>query len=256
MGKYIKSYLYIFIFCILFNLSSYAQDDLLTIKQKLDRLQREVNDISKSVFTNSNINSSIEDNTKNQTVNFAAIDMRIYDIEKDIKNLTMNLEELIFKFDEIEKKINNLETNFNDQLSNFNTQKNQENINNTKELEEETEDLEENTLGTLKISSNDVSALSTDLKEADIGENDESNTIAPEEQFQIAFDKIRKKQYGEAKLLLTDFISNNPNNQLSGSAHYWLGELLLLEKNQFLIQKNNFYGYFKSCIMGKGPFWI
>ena len=55
--------------------------------------------------------------------------------------------------------------------------------------------------------------------------------LAPEDQFQNAFDKIRKKQYEEAKLLLRNFISNNPENQLSGSAHYWIGELLLLEKN-------------------------
>ena len=31
--------------------------------------------------------------------------------------------------------------------------------------------------------------------------------------------------------MLRNFISNNPENQLSGSAHYWIGELLLLEKN-------------------------
>ena len=32
-------------------------------------------------------------------------------------------------------------------------------------------------------------------------------------------------------MLLRDFIKNHPKDQLSGSAHYWLGELLLLEKN-------------------------
>ena len=30
---------------------------------------------------------------------------------------------------------------------------------------------------------------------------------------------------------LEQFIEDNPNNQLSGSAHYWLGELYILEKN-------------------------
>ena len=79
MGKYIKLYLCIFVFCNLFNVSSFAEDDLLTIKQKLDRLQREVNDLSKSVFSSANTESAVESNISDQTVNFAAIDMRIYE---------------------------------------------------------------------------------------------------------------------------------------------------------------------------------
>ena len=128
MGKYIKLFLYIFAVCISFNVSSYAEDDLLTIKQKLDRLQREVNDLSKSVFSSKNIEPSIENNIDNQTVNFAAIDMRIYDLEKDIKNLTMNFEELIFKLDEIENKINVVEMNFSDQMEDIKTQDFNENL--------------------------------------------------------------------------------------------------------------------------------
>ena len=98
-------------------------------------------------------------------------------------------------------------------------------------MEEDKDEIQENTLGTLKISSNDESTITTDMEVEDTNEDIAKEALIPEDQFQIAFDKIRKKQYGEAKLLLTDFISNNPNNQLSGSAHYWLGELLLLEKN-------------------------
>ena len=33
------------------------------------------------------------------------------------------------------------------------------------------------------------------------------------------------------KTLFGQFIADNPDNQLSGSAHYWLGELYILEKN-------------------------
>jgi len=231
MGKYIKLYLCVFVFSLLFNSSSYAEDDLLTIKQKLDRLQREVNDLSKSVFSSKNIEPSIENNIDNQTVNFAAIDMRIYDLEKDIKNLTMNFEELIFKLDEIENKINVVEMNFSDQMEDIKTQDFNENLKNEEKLEEDKDEVEKNTLGTLKISSNEETIISTDTQLEDGSENVTAEKLAPEDQFQNAFDKIRKKQYEEAKLLLRNFISNNPENQLSGSAHYWIGELLLLEKN-------------------------
>ena len=237
MGKYIKLYLCTFVFCILLNMSSYAQDDLLTIKQKLDRLQREVNDISKSVFSNSNAKSNINDISNDQTINFAAIDMRIYDLEKDIKGLTMNLEELIFKLDEIENKIDSLEEDFIYQLGNIASQKSDDNLNNGDVLEDDN-NVNQNTLGTLKISSNNEPSTSSEVLEEENLESDhvndtsiESKKLSPEDQFQIAFDKIRKKQYEDAKSLLRDFIANNPKNQLSGSAHYWLGELLLLEKN-------------------------
>ena len=35
----------------------------------------------------------------------------------------------------------------------------------------------------------------------------------------------------EAKLALNIFIAENESNQLSGSAHYWLGKLFIFEKN-------------------------
>ena len=101
----------------------FAEENMLTIKQQLDRLQREVNDLSKLIFKNTNqSNANPTFNNDSQTEKFAAIDMRIYDLEKDIKklttnyimnyttpinfeedikNLTMNLEELVFKLDDI-----------------------------------------------------------------------------------------------------------------------------------------------------------
>ena len=57
------------------------------------------------------------------------------------------------------------------------------------------------------------------------------NKLSPDAQFQFAFEQIRNKEYEEAKYSLQNFINQNPKNQLSGSAHYWLGELFLLEKN-------------------------
>ena len=55
--------------------------------------------------------------------------------------------------------------------------------------------------------------------------------MSPEDQFQEAFDNIRDKKWQDAKTSFEQFISDNPDNQLSGSAHYWLGELYILEKN-------------------------
>ena len=61
--------------------------------------------------------------------------------------------------------------------------------------------------------------------------NSDLTNLSPENQFQIAFDQIWNKNYDEAKLSLKSFIKQNPENQLSGSAHYWLAKLYLFEKN-------------------------
>ena len=90
----------------------------------------------------------------------------------------------------------------------------------------------ENTLGTLNISKN-----TNDKKDEDVSDNQEVNSnenevvLSPEDQFQEAFDNIRDKKWQDAKTSFEQFISDNPDNQLSGSAHYWLGELYILEKN-------------------------
>ena len=214
-----------------------AEENLLTLKQQLDRMQREVNDLSKVVFQNSNISLNEDSlNTQdNQTVNFAAIDMRIYDLEKDIKNLTMNLEEIIFSLDEINTKINQMENDFDIKLQSY--KNNNSNLVSNNEIDAKS-DNEENTLGKLVITSDedveggeDVSNDKDKITEDTDEENQALEKLSPEEQFQLAFDQIRNKKYEEARKSFKNFINQNENNQLSGSAHYWLGELYLLDKN-------------------------
>mgnify|MGYP003322551131 CR=1 FL=1 len=90
----------------------------------------------------------------------------------------------------------------------------------------------ENTLGTLNISKN-TNDTSEEVVTNDQGVNlnEKEEVLSPEDQFQVAFDNIRDKKWQDAKTTFEQFIADNPDNQLSGSAHYWLGELYILEKN-------------------------
>ena len=213
-----------------------AEENLLTIKQQLDRLQRDVNDLSKSFYNNpaQQIQNS-EQNNNIQSINFAAIDIRIYDLEKDIKNLTMNIEEILFQLDEINTKISEVEESFINSNNNIPNESsiNLENENQNLELKTNKED---NTLGELKITSENENSYNEEEVQSDqILDNqqqlEDNINLSPEDQFQAAFDLIRNKKYEDAKLALSNFIINNSENQLSGSAHYWLGELFVLEKN-------------------------
>ena len=231
-----------------------AEENLLTIKQQLDRLQRDVNDLSKSFYNNpaQQIQNS-EQNNNIQSINFAAIDIRIYDLEKDIKNLTMNIEEILFQLDEINTKISEVEESFINSNNNIPNESsiNLENENQNLELKTNKED---NTLGELKITSeNENSYNEEDVQSDQTLDNqqqlEDNINLPPEDQFQAAFDLIRDKKYEDAKLALSNFIINNSENQLSGSAHYWLGELFVLEKNYreaALIFAEGFQKYSKS----------
>ncbi len=228
MSKYILTVLILF-----FSSYAFSNENDLTISQQLERLQREVSDLSKEVFSNSPNQSN---GTNNDFVkNLSAIDLRIYDIENDIKNLTSNLEELYFQLDDIFNKLENLELVINNLQSvplKSVEVSNDEISEDSSEVKSNTLSETENTLGTLNISKNTNDTndeVVTDDQE--VNSNEKEEVISPEDQFQEAFDNIRDKKWQDAKSSFEQFISDNPENQLSGSAHYWLGELYILEKN-------------------------
>ena len=220
------------IFFVLFNFSVYGEENLLTLEQKIDRLQREVNDLSKLVFKKDigNINNNNNSESEN-SMNVAAFDMRIYDLEKDIKNLNLNFEELVFQVDEL----NNLleELNIKIDASIINESENvvisdvsSEKINNEDEIVSENK---ENTLGVLKINSEDLSEENTEVSQNNL--DSEFQNLEPDKQFQLALDLLRSQKFDQAKKYLKTFISDNSDNKLAGSAHYWLGEIYLLKKD-------------------------
>ena len=221
-------YLFLILFC-LFSYSVNSNENLLTIQQQLERLQREVSDLSQTVFNNNTKSSS--NNNSDLVTNLSAIDIRIYDLEKDVKNLTGNLEEIFFQLEDLSLKLNNFQDNIFSiennilELKNINIQKN------TSTITEENMDNNENSLGSLKISSENTVSENSDSNDQNEQDITKEVELSPEDQFQLAFDNIRNKNWADAKNSFVEFIEKNPKNQLSGSAHYWLGELYMLEKN-------------------------
>ena len=221
-------YIILFVFCFLSS-KAFSNENLLTIQQQLERLQREVSDLSETVFKESP-EQNIQQNN-DLVSNFSAIDMRIYDLEKDVKKLNAGLEEILFQIEDIFIKMNDIENNlvsFEDKFKESIKIEKQE----TKQENNEISDVnDENTLGSLKITSEveKIDKTPNDGKNEDDLQTAQLN-LSPEDQFQIAFDNIRQKNWEEAKSLLKNFIENNISNQLSGSAYYWLGELYILEK--------------------------
>tara|TARA_Y100001970_G_scaffold260448_1_gene342540 strand:- start:2545 stop:3468 length:924 start_codon:yes stop_codon:yes gene_type:complete len=231
-------YILAFTFVVFFNLclNSLKANESLTIKQELERIKQEVSDLNMAVFNKSfdKKNLNITEN-KNDTERFTSIDIRIYDLEKDIKNLTLQFEEIMFKFDDISNYLEKIETeiNFNLEEIKKNT-KNQASSSNANEENVSTEVKEKNTLGKLVLTEDapeNSNNEETFPEEETINQEPEIISSTPEEQLQIALDLMMKKNYKKSKLTLEKFIENFPENQLSGSAHFWLGKIYLFESN-------------------------
>jgi len=228
---------YISVFCIFLALilNSYSSkaEDSLTIKQQLDRIKEEVKDLNKAVFNKSFDQNKIYSNEKeNDAERFTSIDIRIYDLEKDIKNLTLQFEELLFRLEDMSKEINSIEIELFNKIENRIINLETKHNNNQENFDEAIE--EENTLGKLVISDNTDTTNNLDSQNLD-DENEkkqkELNNLSPEEQLQFALSQMMKKNYDESKKILENFILIFPENQLSGSAHFWLGKIYLFESN-------------------------
>ena len=233
--KYISLFLLLFITTLGFN-KSFAEDAL-TIKQQLDRIMEEVKDLNKAVFNKSFDNEKL--NSLDESIDaerFTSIDIRIYDLEKDIKNLTLQFEEILFKLDDISNDMVDLESKLISKFEKSNIQPRKENIENNKAATDEDLEIEEkNTLGKIVISDDNTknvkepSELNVEKEKNSLLQ--EVSNLKPEEQMQYALDQMMKKNYNDSKNILDHFIENFPENQLSGSAHFWLGKIYLFETN-------------------------
>ena len=122
-----------FLLSLFFCLSLHSNESSLTIQQQIERLQREVSDLSQIIFSNNGESSEIN---STQATNLSALDMRIYDLEKDIKNLTGNIEELYFTLEDLVLKLDNYEqqlTSIDGKISNIinsNNSEKQKSLNN------------------------------------------------------------------------------------------------------------------------------
>ena len=234
--KYISLILILFILTINFN-KSFAEDAL-TIKQQLDRIMEEVKDLNKAVFNKSFDNEKLNSLDESiDTERFTSIDIRIYDLEKDIKNLTLQFEEILFKLDDISNDMADLESELILKLEKSNIESKKENIENYQDTTEEDLEIEEkNTLGKIVISDNNKAENDKDSSDLNVEKEKNSllkelSSLNPEEQMQYALDQMMKKNYNDSKNILDEFIKNFPENQLSGSAHFWLGKIYLFETN-------------------------
>ena len=222
------------------SLSVLADNSNLQIKQKLERIERDIADLQKTLFTKNEEQISLDSENQATSSQITVFDMRLRDIENELQAINLNHENISFEFDDLKKALEELSLELDDaililnnsmmaidnKIQTYDSSENnnvleQQDLNESNQSQNETT----NTLGTLKINSKDLSD-SNNVSKAD----EKIIFLSPEEQFQAAFDKIRSQKFEEAKSDFNLFIKENPSNVLTGSAHYWLGEIYFLQK--------------------------
>ena len=155
----------------------------------------------------------------------------------DYFNLKQRVAQQKKKLDDLANDMNVLESDLITKLEKIISETKSQNVNNNKS--DSFEDMsikEKNTLGTLVISDKNTPIKETEESTTDFKKEEETlvqelSNLNPEEQIQLALDQMMKKNYNKSKKILEEFITNFPDNKLSGSAHFWLGKIYLFETN-------------------------
>ena len=95
----------IIILILLFSSNIFANDDI-NLTEQIERLQREISELSSILYKTNN-----QSNNSDPAASLAAIDLRIYDLEKDIKNITSQIEEILFMIDDLSYAIEDMNIN-------------------------------------------------------------------------------------------------------------------------------------------------
>ena len=241
----IKKIKYLFVLKLLgvFFFSNIANADNHNISELLEIIQKDLKTLEKAVYANSSsndFNSSPNTMDQNSEEVLTRHLLKLSEIENQFQDLTNKFEEINFKLDKLSNRLSKSQADNQlrfQQLENktVSLNGNENNIVKTKKKEE-----------VLPGSSQPQDLGSISYKDADTGqENQEiqsvetTNTVVtetfvseekilpegtPNEQYDFATSFLKNGDYNMAERAFREFVDNNPEHDLAGSAQYWYAE--------------------------------
>ena len=86
-------------FIILFSFTVYGEESLLEVKQQLERINRDITDLQKEIYKNKP--AHVSENNNQVSSQITVFDMRLRDIENELKIINFNYENLSFEIDDL-----------------------------------------------------------------------------------------------------------------------------------------------------------
>ena len=222
-------FLFLFLF-ISFDLNAVDEFDYNLLSEKLNRLEQEISDIQKSIYS-TNDNTSIKENTKSVPLKYQR---RINKMENDFAKMNGKFEEIFFRLDQLKEQLDRINSDVNFRLSTDNndnsgglpkSKRDRSGEKDTYAYPKNTSDV--NTMG------GDAEILGTIDKNVIIDEPFEiaKNFQSPESLFNHGKDSLQNLNYENAEMAFRGFIKKYPKDDKVPSAHYWLGESLFVREN-------------------------
>ena len=243
--------LFLFIY---FSLQTFSIADNHNIREIIDLIQRDLKTLERAVYsdtyneTNSSTSAlSIESNENSEEVLTRHL-LKLSEIETQFQELTNKFEEINFKLDKLSSRLSKIQADNQlrfQQLEQGTVLSNDQNTNqllseNSKDISKGNEekilpgssqpqdlgsisykDMGNNTETQITQSVDTTGAIITEKFETEEKILPEGN---PKEQYEFATSFLKIGDYNTAERALSEFVVNNPEHKLAGSAQYWYAE--------------------------------
>ncbi len=224
--------------------------DLEGLINRIDRLQRELQDLQRTVYKGAPPpeSSSLGDSGLTPT-QAAGIELRLSQFESALQSVTGQVEDLNFTIQRVNARLDGLERDLGARLQRLERQGvgpaagvigqqpgsgyGEGALAQPGQAGAGGEPAQPGVIGSIR--QDDLQAFQSSQPEAVTLETGAQPVIigsqeyalpgdTPEEQYNHAFSLLRQANYGEAELALNAFVARNPDHGLAGNAKYWLGE--------------------------------
>ena len=243
MRKVLFCSIRLLLFFILISFSSYKVygDEIETVLQQLEILQKDIKTLEKAVYNQDAISSnSTLDGSNNASDVLTKHLLKLSELEEQFKILTNNFEEIYFKLDKLSNRITKIQTDnqmrFQDLEKSGLNEGSRTTLSEPKKLPGSGEAKDLGKALEIGVTDSDVAAAEQIQKTQSIesvgtvvtetAERAEKilPDTTPEEQYKFAVSFIKIGDYETAEYALREFVDNNSQHQLAGNAQYWYGE--------------------------------
>ena len=241
----IKKIKYLFVLKLLgvFFFSNIANADNHNISELLEIIQKDLKTLEKAVYANSSsndFNSSPNTMDQNSEEVLTRHLLKLSEIENQFQDLTNKFEEINFKLDKLSNRLSKSQADNQlrfQQLENktVSLNGNENNIVKTKKEEEVLPGSSQpQDLGSISYKDTDtgqenqeiqsVETTNTVVTETFVSEEKILPEGTPNEQYDFATSFLKNGDYNMAERAFREFVDNNPEHDLAGSAQYWYAE--------------------------------
>ena len=224
-----KYFLFLFIF-IEFDLNAVDEFDYNLLNEKINRLEREISDIHKSLYVKDD-NELIKEDKKPLPSKYQR---RINKLENDFAKLNGQFEEVFFRLDQLQRKLDKITSDVDFRLStkNGNSTGGLPIAKRDRSREKDTHAYPDNT-SDVNSSGGDAEILGTIEKKDTIDESFEvaRNFQTPDDLFNYGKNSLRNLNYSDAENAFRGFVKKYPKDENIPNAYFWLGESLFVRES-------------------------